>query len=513
MINNNNVWNSPIRSLAARVELYKGSALADAFTAYYALKSFEIERVGESKFFGYGICQKMNLKLVDKDRLLNISTEHSLKSFLSTGVELISSFPTFDITEVKRDENTNELSVTAYDKLFAATAYRVEELALVAPYSILGVAEAIAAKLGLSGVEVAGVTEEASPFAQVYPEGANFDGAETLREVLNAIAEATQTFYFINHEEKLIFKRLDINGDALLTIPKTDYFTLDSKTEQKLTGICSATELGDNVIATLDGATGVTQYIRDNPFLELREDIGTVVETALAAVGGLTIAQFDCSWRGNPSLELGDKIALLGKDDTFITSYLLNDKLTYNGGLKMATSWAFEENNAETANNPSTLGDALKKTFARVDKANKEIELVAGETAAIKLTTDSITSNVTKLDNDMAEMASQVSTKVTADSVSYAIETALADGVERITTTTGFTFNEEGLHISKSDSEITTSITEDGMTVYKNNDAVLVADNEGVKAEDLHATTYLIVGNNSRFEDFGNDRTGCFWIA
>ena len=51
------------------------------------------------------------------------------------------------------------------------------------------------------------------------------------------------------------------------------------------------------------------------------------------------------------------------------------------------------------------------------------------------------------------------------------------------------------------------------MTVYKGGEEVLVADNEGVKAEDLHATTYLIVGRNSRFEDLGYDRTACFWIG
>jgi hypothetical protein len=51
------------------------------------------------------------------------------------------------------------------------------------------------------------------------------------------------------------------------------------------------------------------------------------------------------------------------------------------------------------------------------------------------------------------------------------------------------------------------------MKVYKSSQEVLVADNLGVKAEDLHATTYLIVGNNSRFEDYNSSRTGCFWIG
>ena len=57
-----------------------------------------------------------------------------------------------------------------------------------------------------------------------------------------------------------------------------------------------------------------------------------------------------------------------------------------------------------------------------------------------------------------------------------------------------------------------TQITEDGMTVYKNDSAVLTANNVGVNAVNLHATTYLIIGTNSRFEDYGS-RTGCFWIG
>ena len=60
---------------------------------------------------------------------------------------------------------------------------------------------------------------------------------------------------------------------------------------------------------------------------------------------------------------------------------------------------------------------------------------------------------------------------------------------------------------------MSTQITDDGMTVYRSGEAVLIANNEGVQAEDLHATTYLIIGNNSRFEDMGSDRTACFWIG
>jgi hypothetical protein len=50
------------------------------------------------------------------------------------------------------------------------------------------------------------------------------------------------------------------------------------------------------------------------------------------------------------------------------------------------------------------------------------------------------------------------------------------------------------------------------MAVSVDNNETLVANDEGVKAVDLHATTFLIIGNTSRLQDF-NGRTACFWIG
>ena len=94
------------------------------------------------------------------------------------------------------------------------------------------------------------------------------------------------------------------------------------------------------------------------------------------------------------------------------------------------------------------------------------------------------------------------------------VQEELSSGVNKVTTTTGFTFNQDGLTISKSNVDITTDISEDGMRVSKDGQVVLTADNNGVEALNLHATTYLIIGENSRFEDYDNgSRTGCFWIG
>jgi hypothetical protein len=524
-----NNFSAPVRTVDARVELYEGDTLADAYTKYYALKELTIDRVGESKFFGFGICQRLNVHLVDKDRLMHITTADNLRVFLTTGGSNVNSFPLFYVSEVHRDENTNELSVTAYDGIYKATEHTVAELGLVAPYTLFDVIEAVSGVLGLAsgvGVENLPTADLATGFA----DGANFDGTENLREVLNWIAEALQAVYYLTPTNNLAFKRLDVTGEPVFEITKEDYFTLDSGDNRRLATIAHVTELGDNVSATT-GATGSTQYVRNNPFWDMREDIATILNNAIAAVGGLTINQFSCSWRGIPLVEIGDKIRLTTKDNGAVISYLLNDTIAYNGALEQATEWVLEDDSADSEDNPASLGEALKQTYARVDKANKEIALVASDMSgareaisALQVNTEGIVASVKSvkettegaiggLNDDVANLTTKVNAAITSQDVQLQIETELANGVDKVVTSTGFTFNDEGLTVSKSDSEMQTTITEDGMRVYRNEEAVLVADNEGVKAEDLHATTYLIVGTNSRFEDYLENRTGCFWIG
>lgn len=525
--------NSPARKIKARVELLNGSTLVSIFQYDDALKSFTIERTGEaSKFFGFGVCKKLNVKLIDRERKINITTANTFEVAFGVNSDFVYPCPVFYVTEVHRDENTNELSVTAYDSLHVATAHNVSELVLPQSYTIKDFADACATVIGLP-IKLEGFPMEDTSFSTLYAAGANFDGSETIREALNAIAEATQSIYFINHEWELVFKRLDRSGDPVLEITKANYFTLNSSTNRRLSNITHATELGDNVSAST-GVSGTTQYVRNNPFWDLREDIDVILENAVAAVGNLTINQFECNWRGNFLLEIGDKVSFVTKDNTKVTSFVLDDSVTYDGSFSEKTKWDYTDSNGETASNPTTLGEALKMTYARVDKANQEIELVASKAednaeniSSLQINTEGISATVERVETntnntlenintDLEELKNRVSTAVTAEDVQIQIETELANGVDSVTTKTGFTFNEEGLTVSKTGSEMTTQITEDGMTVYRNNAETLVADNIGVKALNLHAKTYLIIGSTSRFEDYtidGEARTGCFWIG
>lgn len=529
-----NMIDSPVRKITARVEVYNASALVDTFTYSDKLISVSIERVcEEGKFFGFGICQKLNVKILDSNREIDyLTTQHSIKIAFGTGSEYVYTTPTFYITQSRRDENTNELTIYGYDLIYDAAARYTSELPISAPYSPLDLAAVCATVLGASGTDIKGLGSGETCFSKVYQGGANFEGTESLRDALNDIAEATQTIYYVDANNKLVFKRLDKDASADLSITKAKYSTLDSSNSRRLGTIVHVTELGDNISASTT-QTGSTQYVRDNAFWTMLDstEISTMVEDAVAAVGGLTINQFECSWRGNFLLEIGDKIALTTKDDSIVMSFVLDDTIEYNGAFSEQTGFTYDDDEAETADNPSSLGDVLKQTYAKVDKAEKQIELVAGDVqensskiSAISLNTDSILASVEEInkntnnrldatDESIVSLTERLNTTISADALDIKIQEVLNDGVTSITTERGFTLNDDGLTISHSDSDMTTLVTEDGITVSKGSQVMLTANNQGVDAANLHANTYLIIGEYSRFEDYGNGRTGCFWVG
>ena len=136
-------------------------------------------------------------------------------------------YPTFYISEIHRDEKTNELSITAYDAIYPAAAHTVSELAVEKPYTTAQFAAACATLLGV------GITGTDS-FTVSYENGANFDGTETIREALDYLAEATQTIYFINSAGTLCFKQLSKEGNAVLAISKDTYFEFSSGSGKRL---------------------------------------------------------------------------------------------------------------------------------------------------------------------------------------------------------------------------------------------------------------------------------------
>lgn len=532
-----------VRKIDAKVELYNGSTLVDTYTQADRIKSIEIQRVADNNvFFGQVVCQRCNIHLIDKNRELSITTANKLAVSFGINEEYPAAFPFFFVSEVHRDENTNELSITAYDAIYSTDKYLLSELTIPTGQNLRQQLSPIVSKLGLTTSSIS--TAAISSFEALTFDGANFDGTETLKTVLQHIAEATQTLCYIGGNNRLKFVRLKVNGASVHTINKDDYITLSNSDNRKLTTIVSVTELGDNVSATT-GAIGSTQYIRENAFLVLRDDIGTLLDDAIVGIGDLTIAKFNCTWRGNPAFELGDKIRIKAKNNQYFYTFVLDDVITYNGAYSHKTAWNYDDNTEEVTANPSTIGAQLKKTSAKVDKVNGKIDLevsasetrtnqqleqiTTNYTSQIEQTAQGINSTVSALSDkvDLADRTiegAQEQIQELNNSFTSLSQTATAiqgtisnlqtsiDGKETITNTTA-TLDTNGLTVGKSNSSTKTTISDDGMTVKYNSQNMLIADSQGVIAKDLTAKNYLIIDGLIRFQKYGTNRVGCYWIG
>ena len=175
----------------------------------------------------------------------------------------------------------------------------------------------------------------------------------------------------------------------------------------------------------------------------------------------------------------------------------------------------------ETGAVPTDWSPAPEDTGDDLDDVNQELQTVWESVSQLSVNADGIMETVSKTESTIDTLTGEVEStrqeilevKRESDQFTIDLQRIVDTGVDKVTTSTGFTFNEEGLRITKSDSSISTQITEDGMTVSDSGEALLTADHNGVEAKDLHARTYLIVGGRSRFENYGSNRTGCFWIG
>ena len=425
--------------------------------------------------------------------------------------------PYFYLDTVEYNETATRATMVGYDLIGRSNQYTIGEVNITFPITLENYARAVVQHLG-------GVLEADFVFNPTLEEGTvNVDGSETLHDMLNAIAEVTGTVCYCSRDNYITFKAL--SADIVDEFGPEFYFEFKTQEPIQLTQLICATELGENYVT---GEEGRAQILWENPFLNLREDAPEWLDSIFALVNGLTMVPYTLRSRGNPCYELGDRIAVTSIDGKVSNIYFINETFTFHGGFSSNSEWINEAAENPHAN-PTSLGKALKKATAKVDKINNEISLIVKENKEMRedvsqliidaegmlAEVEGVDTRIDEIEGNVETLTKKVATSITNEEVKIQIQQELAtNGAPTVKTTTGYTFNESGMTIDKENSDISTKITENGMTIYQVEEPILVANNEGVKATDLHATTYLIIGVNSRFEDYDNNtRTGCFWIG
>lgn len=139
--------------------------------------------------------------------------------------------------------------------------------------------------------------------------------------------------------------------------------------------------------------------------------------------------------------------------------------------------------------------------------------------ASMALTVDGIQTQVMQQAHSLQEQTQQMTAlQQDASALSLTVESLRQEGTQKVTTRTGYRFDDTGLHITASGSDLQNAVTEKGMYVIRGNDTVMLrADADGVLARNVTVENYLIIGDHARLEDYtdGSDqkRTACFFIG
>lgn len=136
----------------------------------------------------------------------------------------------------------------------------------------------------------------------------------------------------------------------------------------------------------------------------------------------------------------------------------------------------------------------------------------AGKVSALSLDVDGITAQVSQQNSNIDGILEQLSAIAqTYNSVVIQIQSILDNGVDKVTTGTGYTFGDLGLLIEKLGQELKTLIDNTGMYITRSGELMLQVNSDGVIATDVNIRNYLMVGEHARFEDYGQGRTACFY--
>lgn len=249
----------------------------------------------------------------------------------------------------------------------------------------------------------------------------------------------------------------------------------------------------------------------------------------------------------NDNIESLEDWKLFVKENPIIVYYTLNTSTTKFVTIDEET---FESLRLNQGHNELYIDDTLEPEMYLKYLTDSELNVQYAKTAELQLTNNQIRSEVSekttiydrqfdqvntsldsKLSNDdltpilsnyaSTDSVTEVEKKVTEVQTSTnqyigIVQNIQQNGVTQVRTETGFTFDKNGLNVTKSGAPTKTLLDENGMKVYSTTGSsqqeMQRTDSTGTYSENVTVRKYLVVGTHTRFEDYSGG-TGAFFIG
>lgn len=382
----------------------------------------------------------------------------------------------------------------------------------------------------------AGVELGSTSFLNSEKQIAVYDNTVTAREYISYIAESADCFAFIGRDGKLYFKHIYENETEIALDMFGEYKWGEEFKISKVSyedGIRSF-KFGDETRNNL-------WISQDNMYIVDEEQ----VENIYNEINGLVANSFEGKTVIDPAIDIGDKIIIDGKP------VIYQGEMTLEGRFVVQISSKIQiKQKEETTVKKESQKVVNRRVQSEINQIDGKITQLVEENAetSTKLsqheqTIDSITnkvsSNTTEINNNYQDILQKLGDKAQKDDVislenkaetiqtntDYAIkisEDIQANGVSKVKTETGYTFDNDGLTIEKTNAKTKSKLNEAGLEITdatgSSEESLLFAGydkNIGetvVKSKNMNVEKYLTVGRYSRIEDY-EEGTGVFWIG
>lgn len=259
-----------------------------------------------------------------------------------------------------------------------------------------------------------------------------------------------------------------------------------------------------------------TYRITGNLLLSARskEDLKNLAENLYEVLSGVQYTGCKLTLPADAEVQPGQILWVLDSKGRWAQVYVMSAELS-GQRLVIRCDGTGRRDSSKTVNHQSfqALSGKVLELQADVEGLQAVNRDNAGNLASLKLELDSISSSVQQQGASGENLQSQLSTLTqTANAIALEVKTLRQEGASQVMTGMGYSFSDGGLQIGSATSQIENRLDNTGMFVERSGQVLLQADSRGVLARDVTVGNYLVVGDHARFEDYGENRTACFYI-
>lgn len=454
-------------------------------TTYTAITPPEIYRSLMDTPLTVGKCNAATLSVnVLTDDVIPKAAEVEIQACIAND-SATSAYRSFGKFFINRRSKTFEglLNLSCYDALLKADSRFIQvdedDAAIIHeeawPKAMTTVVNMIATRIGVA-LDSRTVINTGADYIVGYPNDLS------MKQIMEYIAACHGGNWIVTEENKLWLVPLFNTSGSLITID-TVLGDLDKGDACVVSGVSMETDSGEYVAGDKNG--GVIALGR-NPYAT--EAICDALNTRF---NGFSYYPFSATKAVfNPAAELSDRV-MIGDTSERI---LATEKLVFDVGFYADIS----------APNNEEVGDEYPYLSDRVQTKN-DVRKLKETVATLTVAKGLIEARVEEVETGLGSILSQ-----TAEQISIAIN---AISFDHVTTTTGYTFDAEGLKIHRSDSTVHSVVDNTGLYVY-DQDAELLSVNElGAVADTVFAKEHLMIGRTvfEEYEESGEKRTACIF--